>query len=153
MYWSQAARQGLAVLMASASVVLKHETSPLRQIHNFISIDLTFGVGNYVKEDTSPAKFGSDPMSVRDTTWGNIYGSCDFFIYFFILNRATAHTNEPIFAHNSSKDAVWYKKNPFLWREVCGCEIRGCFTQKNTPKLGRNRQLTVKIKCWITSKR
>jgi len=33
-------RQGLAVLMASAVVVLKHETSTLRQMHNFILIDL-----------------------------------------------------------------------------------------------------------------
>jgi len=44
--WPQAARQGLAVLMASAVVVLKHETSTLRQSHNFISIDLKFGVGD-----------------------------------------------------------------------------------------------------------
>jgi len=43
---SKAARQGLAVLMASAGVVLKHETSTLRQSHNFISIDLTFSVGD-----------------------------------------------------------------------------------------------------------
>jgi len=34
-------------------VVLKHETSTLRQIHSF-----KFGVGDYVKEFTSPAKFG-----------------------------------------------------------------------------------------------
>jgi len=58
---SQAARQGLAVLMASAVVVLKHETSTLRQRHNFISIDLTFGVGDYVREVTSPDKVGSGP--------------------------------------------------------------------------------------------
>jgi len=44
-HWSQAARQGLAVLMASAVGVLKHETSTLCQSHNFISIDLKFGVG------------------------------------------------------------------------------------------------------------
>jgi len=43
---SQAARQGLAVLMASAVVVLKHETSTLRQWHNYISIDFKFGVGD-----------------------------------------------------------------------------------------------------------
>jgi len=42
-FLSQAARQGLAELMASALVVLKHETSTLRQRHNFISIDLKFG--------------------------------------------------------------------------------------------------------------
>jgi len=35
---SQAARQGLAVLMASAVVVLTHETSTLRLRHNFISM-------------------------------------------------------------------------------------------------------------------
>jgi len=40
---------GLAVLMASAVVVLNYETSTLRQRHNFISIDLKFGVGDYVR--------------------------------------------------------------------------------------------------------
>jgi len=67
---SKAARQGLAVLMASASVVLKHETSTLRQSHNFISIDLKFGVSDNVTRITSPAKFRSDPISGRDATWG-----------------------------------------------------------------------------------
>jgi len=61
---------GLAVLMASASVVLKHETSTLRQRYNFISIDLKFGVSDNVREVSSPAKFGSGPMSGRDATWG-----------------------------------------------------------------------------------
>jgi len=88
---SQAARQGLAVLMASAVAVLKHETSTLRQIYNFTSINLTFGVGDNVREVT---KVGSDPMSGRDATWGNIYGSCDLFLFF---NGAIAHTREQIF--------------------------------------------------------
>jgi len=67
---SQAARQGLAVLMASAVVVLKHETSTLRQRHNFISIDFKLGVGDYVKEVTNPDKVGSGLISGRDATWG-----------------------------------------------------------------------------------
>jgi len=67
---SQAARQGLAVLMASAVVVLKYEASTLRQRHNFISIDLTFGVSDYVREVTSPDNVGLGPMSDRDATWG-----------------------------------------------------------------------------------
>jgi len=67
---SQAARQGLALLMASAVVVLKHETSTLRQRHNFLSIDFKFGVGDYVMEVTNPDKVGSGPMSGRDATWG-----------------------------------------------------------------------------------
>jgi len=67
---SQAVQQSSALLMASAVVVLKHETSTLRQSHNFISIDFKFGVSDYVREVTSPAKFGSDPMSGQDATWG-----------------------------------------------------------------------------------
>jgi len=70
----------LMVLMASAVVVLKHKTSTLRQSHNFILIDMKCGVADYINEFTSPAKFGSDPMSGRDAMWGNIYGSCDFCI-------------------------------------------------------------------------
>jgi len=67
---SQAAPQGLAVLMASAVVVLKHETSTLRQKHNFISINLTFGVSDYIMEVTNPEQVGSGPISGRDATWG-----------------------------------------------------------------------------------
>jgi len=40
---SQAARQGIAVLMATAEVVLKHETSTTYQSHIYESIDLKFG--------------------------------------------------------------------------------------------------------------
>jgi len=47
------------VLMAPAVVVLKQEFQALK-----------FGVGDYVREATSPAKFGSDLMSGRAATWG-----------------------------------------------------------------------------------
>jgi len=50
--------------------VLKHETSTLRQRHNFISIDFKFGVGDNVREVTDPDKFGSGPMSGRAPTRG-----------------------------------------------------------------------------------
>jgi len=60
------------MLMASAIVVLKHETSTLRQRHNFTSIDFKFGVSDYVREVTSPAKVGSGPMSGRDATWAQL---------------------------------------------------------------------------------
>jgi len=68
-------RQGLAVLMASAVVVPKHETSTIRQRHNFISIDLKFGVSDNVREGTSPDKVSSGPMSGRDATWGQHTGT------------------------------------------------------------------------------
>jgi len=47
----------------SAVVVLKHETSTLRQRHIFISIDFKFGVGDYVREVTNPDKVGSGSMN------------------------------------------------------------------------------------------
>jgi len=54
---SQAARQGLAVLMATAVVVLKHETSTTYQSHIYESIELKFGLGDNVTRFSNPAKF------------------------------------------------------------------------------------------------
>jgi len=51
--------------------------------HNFISIDLTFCVSDYVREITSPVKFGSDPMSGRDATWGQQIRVLWLFVLFF----------------------------------------------------------------------
>jgi len=75
-------------------------------------------------------------MSGRDATWGNIYGSCDFlgFLIFFILQQSTAHTREPIFAPNSSQDAVWCKEDPFRDEKCVNSEIRGSFTLKTPPE-------------------
>jgi len=50
--------------MASAVVVLKHETTTLHQRHNYISIDFKLVVGDYVKEVTNPDKVGSGPISI-----------------------------------------------------------------------------------------
>jgi len=50
------ARQGLAVLMASAVVVLKHETSTVRQVKILYQLISHLA---WVKEVISPAKFGS----------------------------------------------------------------------------------------------
>jgi len=60
---SQAARQGLAVLMASAIVVLKHETSTTYQSHIYKSIDLKLGYSDYVTSFSNPAKFSEDRCS------------------------------------------------------------------------------------------
>jgi len=51
-------------------------------------------------------------LAVETPRGGNIYGYHDFFVINF-FNTATAHTREPIFSHNSSKDAVWCKEDPF----------------------------------------
>jgi len=107
--------------MASAVVVLKYETSYLRQSNNFIKSDFKFGVGDYVREVTGPAKVDSWPISGRDDTWGSTYtGTVTFFVFVLLfLNRATAHTREPIFTHNSSKNAVsCIRKTLFGMRNV-----------------------------------
>jgi len=80
---SQAARQGLAVLMASAVVVLKHETSTLRQIHNFISIDLAWVIT--LGSSTALPNWVRIRWPVETPRGGNIYGSCDFLNFFFFF--------------------------------------------------------------------
>jgi len=90
--------------MAIAEVVLKHETSTTYQSHIYESIDLKFGLGDYVTRFSSPAKFGEDRFTPRG---GKIYGLRAFyFIFVFIfLDTPTAYTRKPILAHNGSKDA------------------------------------------------
>jgi len=83
-------------------------------------------------------------MSCRDATW--VLGLFLFlFVFVFIFfNRATAHTREPIFAHNSSKDAVWCKEDPF---GVDKCVILKFWCvlppkhSKNDPKLAITSQI------------
>jgi len=57
-----------------------------------------------------------------------------------------------MFAHNSSKNAVWFKEDPF-WDEKCVILKCGVLYPKNTPIIGRKEQLSAKIKCRTTSKR
>jgi len=80
-----------------------------------ILINFKFGVGDNVREVTNPDKVGSGPMSGRDATWGATYTGTATFLFFVFrfFNKATVHTREPILAHNSSKDAVWRKEDPF----------------------------------------
>jgi len=77
--------------------------NPSPKSHIYIYSDFKFGVGDYATEVTSPDKAGFYPMSGWDVTWGQ-----HIRVLWFI-----AHTREPIFAHYSSKDAVWCKEDPF----------------------------------------
>jgi len=56
------------------------------------------------------------------------------FLFFLFFNRATAHTREPIFTHNSSKDAVWCKEDPFGDEKSVVVKFGGCFTPKTPLK-------------------
>jgi len=116
LYHRQHGRQGLAVLVASALILIKHETSTHRQsCHNFLSNDFKFGVGDYVREVITTAKVGSDSMIGQDATWGQHTRVLTFFCFFVLLffNRATAHTREPIFAYNKLKRLGLVYGRPF----------------------------------------
>jgi len=78
--------------------------------------------------------FGSDERSRRHV--GPAYtGTVTFLNCIFIFfNRATAHTREPILAHNSSKDAIWCKEDPFRMRNVKFWNL-GVFNPKTPIKL------------------
>jgi len=103
----------------------------------FYLIDSIFGVGDDFREVTSPDKFSS--MSGRDATWGQhirilwLFKIIFLFVFLF-FNRATTHTREPIFAHNSSKDAVWCMENPFRDKK-CVILKFGVFYSKTPLKL------------------
>jgi len=107
------------VLMASAVVVLKHETSTLRQSHNFISLDFKLGVGDYVREITSPDKVGSGPMSGRDATSATYTGPVTY--------SSTQLQPIPVnqFSRTIPQDAVWCKKNPFGDVKLAVVKCRG----------------------------
>jgi len=145
---SQAARQGLAVLMASSVVVLELVSSTLRKRQNFISIDLTFGESDYVREVTSPDKDGSGPMSGRDATWGQHIRVMWLFCFFLFFYSSTELKPIPVnqFSRTIAQKTLFGIKIALFWN----IEV---FYPKNTPKIGRKGQLPPKIKCRLTPKR
>jgi len=46
-------------------------------------------VSDYVREVTSPAKFGSDPISGQDATWRTFVRTFDLFHYVTTINLET----------------------------------------------------------------
>ena len=66
---SQAARQGVAVLMVTVQVVLKGVYSTPCQTFSFDLNDFKFGVIDYVPGYPNPTKFGLDRSSGGAPTW------------------------------------------------------------------------------------
>jgi len=97
---SQAARQGLAVLMAAAVVVQKHENSITHQSHIYESINLKFGYADYVRRFSNPAKFGEDRFSggapTMVVTYTGRVSFCIIIFVFIFLDTHKAYTCEPI---------------------------------------------------------
>jgi len=94
--------------MATAVVVLKHETSTLRQSHIYESIDLKLVRVITSRVSATLPSLVKIVSAVAPPRGGEIYGSRAFFIIIFVfifLDTQTAYTREPILTHNSSKDA------------------------------------------------
>jgi len=132
--------------MASAVVVLKHETSTLRQRHSFISIDFKFGVSDYVREVNSYANLVWIRWAVE--TSRGVTCTVPVTSFFILQQSYISHTHEPIFEHNSSKDAVWCKKDPLRDENVYLRNL-GVFYPINTPKMDRKGQLPARTKFQI----
>jgi len=132
---SSRCRQGLAVSMASAVVVLKHETSTLRQSNNFISINFTVGVGDYTVR-RSPAL----PNLVRirwavETLRGGMYIRV---LWLFFFNPSTELQPIPVnrFSRTIAQKTRSGARKTLLGWEMCSCEIWRCLTLKTSPKIG-----------------
>jgi len=96
---SQAARQGLAVLMATAEVVLKHATSTTYQSHIYESIDLNLDRVITSRVSATLPSLVKIVSAVAPPHGGEIYGSRAFFIIIFVFiffDTHTAYTREPI---------------------------------------------------------
>jgi len=68
--------------------------------------------------------FGSDVRSRRHVR-STYTGTVTYVFVFLFFNKATAHTREPILAHNSPKDAVWCKEDPFGNEKCVILKVRG----------------------------
>ena len=150
---SQAARQGVAVLMVTVQVVLKGVYSTPRQTNSFHLNDFKFGVNDYVPGFTNPTKFGLDRSSGgAPTWWWNIQVLWLFYFYFYYF-----------YYYFYSRDRVQSKPMNRFWRTIaqktqsgvrmCLLGVRktsfgisGVFYPKNTPKMARNRDFPAKTK-------
>jgi len=83
---SQAARPGLAVLMASAVVALKHETSTLPKVT--ILFQSIWHLAWVITLGRSPALLNLVRIrwAVETPRGVNIYGYCDFFVFLFLYS-------------------------------------------------------------------
>jgi len=132
--WSQAARQSVAVLLPSAVVVLKHDTSTLRQSHNLISIDFTFAFVITLGRSPALPNLVWIQWAIETPRGGNINGSCDFFILF--LYSSTELQTLPVNRFSctiAQKTRSGVRKAFLLW-EMFNCEIWSVFTLKTLRK-------------------
>jgi len=81
-------------------------------------------MGNNVRQVTSRAKFDSDLMSGRDTTWGATYtGTVTFLALFLYSSTELQPISVNQFSRTIAQNAVWCKEDPFGYEK---CLILKC---------------------------
>jgi len=90
----------------------------------FVSLDLTFSLEDSVREVTSPAKFGSDPMSGRDKTRGQHIR--ELWISFILQQSYSPYPWTNFRAQKlKRRGLVWGR--PYWGWEMCNSKIWGIF--------------------------
>jgi len=149
-YWSlsQAARQGLAVLMASAVAVQKHETSNLRK--GTILYQLFSNLAWMITLGRSPTltKLVQVRQALETRRGANEYGYCDFLFFYSSTELQPIPLNQ--FSRTMVQKTRSGVRKTHFGDEQCVNLKFGVFYPKNTPKIGCNGQLPAKIKCRIT---
>ena len=69
-----------------------------------------------------------------------------FFIVLSFLAMRTAHTRELISTHDSSKDVVWRKENPYKTSVFRNFDFLGVIFPENPTKLAGHREVPAKMK-------
>ena len=132
-------------------IVLKWKIQTTYQSHIYESIDLNFGKLDYITPSTNLAKFCNDRISGgAPTWWWNMRVTRLFLLlllslFFLFLDTCTACTREPIFTHNSSKDADWLKEVPSKQVFLDIFTFWGYFPQ-NSQNFAANRETPAQTK-------
>jgi len=114
--WITGRPAGLSRVNGARHSIAKIWNSTFRQRHSSVIYQLISYLARVISLGRSPAlpNLVQIRWEVKIPSGGNTYGSCGFSVVVLLFfNRATAHTREPIFEHNSSKDAVWCKEDSF----------------------------------------
>ena len=102
--------------MALIQVVLRWPIPTPYQSSYCESIDFKFRECDYVTEDTNPDKFSFDHVSGDGSRWcWSIQLQWLFLLLLLIFafsGSPSVQTSEPILAHDSLKDAKWFKEVP-----------------------------------------
>jgi len=128
----------------------KHETSTTYQSHIYKSIDLQFGLSDYVTRFSNPAKFGEVRFSGGAPTWcWNIRVACILLLVFFIFVLPASGTSCP----GAFRNDEWKKNTNYVTSHVHLKIAERIGETDGIKALDRNGKALKKEKClsWVVS--